>query len=97
MDVTAAARQIAAESARDDPLSEFDRMIIGAERVRIDLPLRDPAQVKAHLQLLIQTAESCILLIDRNIGRDRSILFDVRGRIRLISKKINHYRKIRSL
>ena len=98
--VRAAAAKIAAESGLDDPMSiksTMDRDIIGGSSVQVRLPLRDPAQVKHHLQLLIVVATECVALIDRNAMRDRSVLMDVRTRLRWAGKKINCYMRVRPL
>lgn len=97
MDTASAARQIAAESLLTDPLTQFDRDIIGSDSVRINIPLRDPAQLKHHLQVLNATIHECILLLDRGGSKDRSLIFDVRGRIRMTGKKINCFRKMRPI
>ena len=95
MDVTTAARQIAAESALEDPLSEFARSLVAGSSVQIRLPLRDPGQTKTHLEMLIRAATEAIMVIDRADRRDHNTLYYVRTRLRLANQKINSYRRIR--
>lgn len=96
-DVREAGRRIAAESLLEDPLTPYDRAIVGATSVQVRIPLRDPVQTRQALKMLVKTAEECILHIDRGGLKDRSVLFDIRGRIHLVSQKINCYRRLRHL
>ena len=95
-DPIAAARKIASDSLRDDPLNPFDRLIAGNEAVRITLPMKDPQALRVHLQMLARTCSDCLAIIEQSGRRDRGILLDVRGRLRHTNSKITAYRKIRN-
>ena len=93
-------RQIAKESRGSpdmdprDVLNAFDRSIVGADAVRLTLPLRDPVECRRHLALLEDTAHRLRLLLEER-KPDRSLLFMVRGELRQLNRKLNAYRTSR--
>lgn len=95
MDTASIGRQIARDSETPgDPLSEFDRSIVGGDSVRLNLPLRDPVECRRHLALIEDVAHRLRMqLEDRR--PDRSLLFMVRGELRMLNRKLNAYRTVR--
>lgn len=94
MDTTAIGRTIAQESRGGlDTLGQFDRAIVGAKNVRLNLPLRDPVEVKRHLSMIEDTVHRLRLLLEER-KPDRSLLFMVRGELRQLNQKLNAYRRV---
>lgn len=95
MNTASLGKQIAAESlGSGDVLSPFDRDVIGADAVRLNLPLRDPVECRRHLALLEDTAHRLRMLLEER-KPDRSLLFMVRGELRQLNRKLNAYRTSR--
>lgn len=94
LDPITAARQIAEASLRE-PLTDFDRTLVGEESVRLLLPLRDPEHLRHHLKLLQRTIHDCIAIVEQSGRNPRGVLLDVRGRMRDVNRQINVYRRIR--
>lgn len=74
-----------------DVLGEFDRKIVGAASVTIKLPLRDPVEVRRHLEMIEEACRVLRLQLEQH-AKDRTHLFTVRGVMRLLHQRINAYR-----
>ena len=100
MNTAAIGKMIALESRGSpdmdprDVLTAYDRSIVGTDSVRLNLPLRDPAECRRHLAMIEDVAHRLQRLLDQN-KPDRSLLFSVRGELRQLNKKLNAYRTSR--
>ena len=91
-----AIRKMARETAhRDSPLSEFDRDIIGKPSVRVNVPLRDTAELKVHLDLLANAVERSRAILSYQSKDQRAAILAVRGLLRQAHLKMNVYKVMR--
>lgn len=77
-----------------DVLTPFSRDLVGVKNVMLNIPLRDPVEVRRYLALLEETCRELRLRLVQH-GTDQSHLFMVRGVMRQLNKKMNAYRKPR--
>lgn len=91
-----AIRQMARETAnKEGVLTDFDLLILGKERVRIDLPLRDTQMVAKHLDVLAGAIDRCRAMLAYRQRDERGSLLAIRALLREANQKINAYRRIR--
>lgn len=91
-------RKMARESGDPDKegvLTNFDRDILGANRVRIDIPLRDTVMLAKHLDVLAGAIDRCRVILSYKQRDERATLLATRGLIRDAHKKINAYKRMR--
>jgi hypothetical protein len=94
-DLDAKPRRGASKDA-SDPLSEFDRTIVG-KSVRLEVPLKDISDLKRHMLLLIGVAERICMDIDRSGAKDRTILLNTKAELKILNRKLNAFRGGRKL
>lgn len=91
-----AIRKMARESdTKDGVLTDFDTLILGKERVRVDLPLRDTVMVAKHLDVLAGAIDRCRAMLAYRQRDERGSLLAIRALLREANQKINAYRRIR--
>lgn len=91
-----AIRRMARETEhRDSPLSEFDRDLIGRASVRVNVPLRDTAELKVHLDYLASAVERARAILSYQGKDQRAAILAVRGLLREAHRKMNVYRVMR--
>lgn len=92
-------QQVARESAAPrsvhqhpgDTLSDFDRMIAGANSVQVRLPLRDVSEMRRHLDVLAGALNDARAMLDHSGQKDRSLIIAVHGIFRQASRRINAF------
>lgn len=91
-----AIRQAARDSAdKDGILTDFDRLILGNERVQVRIPLRDTKMLAKHLDILSAAVDRSRAVLSYGVRDERGALLMVRGLLRDANKKINAYKRIR--
>lgn len=75
-----------------DTIAEFAR-----STVRLTMPIREVIQLRQHLEMLRNELDICIEETLASRKKDTTILFAVAGRLREVNRKINCYRRIRTL
>jgi hypothetical protein len=92
----AAIRQMARDTAtKDSPLSDFDRDIIGKPAVRVNVPLRDVAELAIHLRYLAEAVERARAILSYQGKDQRAAILAVRGLLRQAHLKLNTYKVVR--
>lgn len=91
-------RQMARDTANPEEgvLTNFDRLILGTERVRMDMPLRDTVMLAKHLEVLAAAVDRCRIIVSYKVRDERATLLAVRGLLRDANKKINAYKRVRT-
>jgi len=91
-DASTAGRQIAAESLKDDILTEFDRGIVGGT-VQLRIPIRDSVEIVRCMDLLTLTADRVRVVLNSRDLTERnkqflaaSILRDARDKLHSVKK-----------
>lgn len=77
-------------------MTERDETIIGPP-VQVRIPVRHVSETKAALHKLMQTCRECIAILDHPdaVGGDRTALFVVRNRVKLVSQDIQKVKRVR--
>lgn len=77
-------------------MTELDQTIIGPP-VQVRIPVRHVSETKAALHKLMQTLRECIVILDHPdaVGGDRSALFVVRTRIKVVAQDISKVKRLR--
>jgi hypothetical protein len=79
-----------------DVLSDWDRdMFFNGKTVQLRLPLRDPAEVRRHLALTVDTLTALLKRLQDQPKGDRTDLLTVHGVIRALNQKLNAHRNPR--
>lgn len=81
---------------KEGVMTDFDRDIVGPQRARIDIPLRDTVMLKKHLTEVASTVERCRAILAYGQKDERATLLGIRMLLRTMNKKINSYKKIRN-
>jgi hypothetical protein len=76
-------------------LTDFDRLLIGNERVQVRLPLRDTKMLAKHLDILAAAIDRSRAVLSYGVRDERGALLMVRALLREANQKINAYRRIR--
>lgn len=91
-----AIRQSARDSAdKDGVLTDFDRLLVGNERVQVRMPLRDTKMLAKHLDILAAAVDRSRAVLSYGVRDERGALLMVRALLREANQKINAYRRIR--
>ena len=91
-----AIRQSARDSAtKDGVLTDFDRLLVGNERVQVRVPLRDTKMLAKHLDILAAAIDRSRAVLSYGVRDERGALLMVRALLREANQKINAYRRIR--
>jgi hypothetical protein len=81
----------------DDPLDDFDRMLIGGS-VRIDIQFQDRYQLRRDLEMLAGACTRAIAATHRAHEKERSVLMDAKAtlsvaRMQMSTTKVGRPRK----
>ena len=95
LDLAAIAKMARETATRDSPLPNFDRDLIGNPSVRINVPLRDTAELRVHLDYLAGAVERARAVLSYQGKDQRAAIMAVRGLLRQAHQKMNVYRVMR--
>lgn len=96
IDLNAVAKMARDSADKEGVLTGFDQLLIGKERVRLDIPLRDTVMLAKHLEVLGAAVDRCRAILSYKVRDERGSLLAARALLREANQKINAYKRIRA-